>query len=99
MQTIVTDDRGVCPSVCLSRSSTRLHCAKTVERIKMLFGVNIPGGPWSIVLEGVLFPHSKGDLGTIFQIDPLHTSIMAEAKEWRPIEARGLRDLTKTMQK
>jgi len=29
MQPIVTDDRGVCQSVCLSRGSIRLHCAKT----------------------------------------------------------------------
>jgi len=26
LQTIVTDDCGVCLSVCLSRGSTRLHC-------------------------------------------------------------------------
>jgi len=44
-QPIVTDVRGVCSSVCLSRGSTRLHCGKTAERIKMLFGVNTPGDP------------------------------------------------------
>jgi len=38
MQTIVTDDRGVCSSVSLSHGSTRLHCAKLAEQIKMLFG-------------------------------------------------------------
>jgi len=43
MQTIVTDVRGVCPSVCLSRGSTRLHCAKTAKRVKILFGVNTHG--------------------------------------------------------
>jgi len=37
MQLIVTDVRGVRPSVCLSRGSTRLRCAKTAERIKMPF--------------------------------------------------------------
>jgi len=50
MQTIVTDDCSVCPSVCLSRSSARLYCAKMAEQIKMLFGVNTPKGPWNNVL-------------------------------------------------
>jgi len=45
MQTIVTDVRVVSPSVCLSHGSTRLHCAKTAQRIKMLFDVNILWGP------------------------------------------------------
>jgi len=30
-------------SVCLSRGSSRLHCATVAEQIKMLFGVNTPG--------------------------------------------------------
>jgi len=51
MLTIVTDVRGVCQSVCLSRGSTRLHCANMAEQIKMLFMVNTPGGPWNIVLD------------------------------------------------
>jgi len=43
-------------SVCLSHGSTRLHGAKTAERIKVPFGVNTPapGGP------GVLIPHRDG---------------------------------------
>jgi len=51
MQTIVTDDRGVCLSVCLSRGYTRLWYAKTVE---VLFGVTVKtlGGPRKIVLDG-----------------------------------------------
>jgi len=40
MLTILTDVRGVCLSVCLSCGSSRLHCAKMAEQIKMLFGVN-----------------------------------------------------------
>jgi len=64
MQTIVTDVRGVCLSVCqpvrqlvclsrgLTRGSTQLHCAKMAEQIKMMFGVNTPGGPWNIVSDG-----------------------------------------------
>jgi len=47
MQTIVTDDCGVC----LSRGSTRLHCAKAAELMKILFGVNILRGPRNIVLD------------------------------------------------
>jgi len=38
-------------SVCLSYGSTRLHCAKTAEQIKILFGVNTLGGPRNIVLD------------------------------------------------
>jgi len=55
MQTIVTNDPGVCLLVCLSESSgsTQLHCAKTAERIKMVFAVNTLGGPRNIVLVGV----------------------------------------------
>jgi len=46
MQTIVTDVRGVSLSVCLSVTrSTRLHCAKTAEQIKILFGVKTLGDP------------------------------------------------------
>jgi len=48
MQPVVTDDRGVCLSVylvclsfCLPRGSTRLHCAKTAERIKTLLSKGI----------------------------------------------------------
>jgi len=43
---------SVCQSVCLSRGSTRLHCAKMAEQIKILFMVNTPGGPSNIVLDG-----------------------------------------------
>jgi len=56
---VCVDVRGVCLSVCLStslsvcmsRGSSRLHCAKVAEQIKMLFGVNTPRGPWNIVLD------------------------------------------------
>jgi len=51
-QPAVTDVRGVCPPVCRSRGSTRLRCAKTAERIKMLLGVNTFGGSLDIVLHG-----------------------------------------------
>jgi len=51
MQPIVADVSGVCPSVSLSGGSTRLHCAKTAERIKLLFGVNTLWRPRDIVLH------------------------------------------------
>jgi len=70
MQTIVTDDRGVCPSVSLSRSSTRLCCTKTSERIKILFVVNTVGGPRNIVLDGNHDPPQRGErkVGEIFSL-------------------------------
>jgi len=43
VQTVVTDDHGVCPSVCLSRSLSQLHCTKAAQRIHILFGVNSLG--------------------------------------------------------
>jgi len=49
MQTIVTDDRSVNLSVtCVS---TRLHCARMAEWIKILCGVNTAGGQRNIVLD------------------------------------------------
>jgi len=60
MQTIVTDVYSV--SICLSCGSTRLHCAKMAEQIKILFGVNTLGGPRNIVLDGHPDPpKAKGD--------------------------------------
>jgi len=62
--------RGVCPSVCpsdsLSGRSIRLHCAKTAEQSKMLFGVNTSRGSWNIVLDGGLDPpiqRGRGGVG------------------------------------
>jgi len=52
---------SVCQSVCLSRGSSRLRCAKMAEQIKMLFGVNTPGGPWNIVLDVGLDPPQRGE--------------------------------------
>jgi len=61
-QLIVTDVRLVCQSACcLSRGSTRLHCAKTAEQIKTLFVVNTLGGPRNIVLDGGFDPLQPGD--------------------------------------
>jgi len=54
MQTIVIDVHSICQSVCLSRSSTRLYCAKTAEQTKILFSVNIPGGPRTLCCGGDL---------------------------------------------
>jgi len=60
MLTILTNVRSVCKSVCLSRGSSRLHCAKLAEQIKMLFGVNTPGGRWNIVLDVGPDPPTEG---------------------------------------
>jgi len=53
---IVTDVRGVCLSVslsvCRSRGSTRIHCAKMAGRINILFELNTPGCPRNIALDG-----------------------------------------------
>jgi len=54
---------SVCQSVCLSRGSTRLHCAKTAERINTLFGVNSFEGQWNIVLNGSPDPLTAREKG------------------------------------
>jgi len=51
MQTIATDDRGVCLSIC---------CATTAEQIELPFGVKIPKGKRNIVLTGILIPQEGG---------------------------------------
>jgi len=44
---------SVSPSVVsLSCGSTRLHCAKTAERIRIVFGVNTLESPWNVLLHG-----------------------------------------------
>jgi len=57
---------SVCHSVSLSVCLyvTRLNSAllyKMAEQIKMLFGVNTPGGPRNIVLDGGPDPPQRGD--------------------------------------
>jgi len=54
IQPIVTDVRNVSVSIrsSLSLGSTRLHCAKTAERIKMMFGMTTLGSQQDIVLHG-----------------------------------------------
>jgi len=42
---------SVCQSVCLWRRSTRFHCAKTAEQIKIPFELNTFGGLRNIVLD------------------------------------------------
>jgi len=62
MQTIVTNVSCVCLSVCLLCSSSRLHCAKMAEQIKILIGMNSHWGPWNIVLDWGHDPPQEGDL-------------------------------------
>jgi len=82
MQTIVTDERGVCPSVCLSRSLNRLHCTTTAELIQILFGVQTSWGPKEhFVRRGFLIPHSElelGEIGPIVDLLYMHISGMAQ---------------------
>jgi len=78
MLTIVIDVHSV--SLSLSRNSSRLHCKKVAEQIKMLFGVNTPDGPWNIVLDMGPDPPLRAEGGSTFKFwDPL-ISGMAEAK-------------------
>jgi len=65
MQSVLTDVRGVCLSVCLSRGPSRLRCAKMAEQIKMLSGMNTPGGPGSIVLDVGADPSQRGRRSTV----------------------------------
>jgi len=87
MQPIVTNVRGVCPSVCLSRGSTRLHCAK-----KRLNGSRCCWG-WTPFLcyTGVLILPQRG--GAYFLIlGPPRISGTAEAghlKFWVHIRGCG----------
>jgi len=61
MQSILTDVHGVCLSL---RGSSRLHCAKMAEQIKMLLGVNTPGGPWNLVLKVDPDPSTERGIGS-----------------------------------
>jgi len=61
IQPVVTDVHSVSQSVCLSRSSTWLHCAKTAERIKMLLGMNTLGAFGTVCYTGVLIPPQTGE--------------------------------------
>jgi len=54
---------SVYQSVSLSRGSTRLHCAKTAEQIKILFGRNTLGGARNTVLDGGPDPPQRGGGG------------------------------------
>jgi len=65
---------SVCQSVCLSRGSSRLHCAKMAKQIEILFGVNTFEGPWNIVLDVGLDPPQTGKVGALVNFrswDPL----------------------------
>jgi len=67
--------QSVRPLVCLSRGSTRLHCAITAEQIKVLFGVNTFGGPRNIVLNGGPDPSQRGE-GDSMQLSPNYFGLL-----------------------
>jgi len=76
MHTTVTDVSGVCPSVCLSLGSTRLHCAKMAKWTKVLFGVNILGGPWNILLVGGSWSPLQRGKGHSMQPSPNYSGFL-----------------------
>jgi len=82
--------QSVRQSVCLSRGSPLLHCAKMAEQIKMLFGVNTPGVHETLCYMWVLIPPERGR-GPLYILGPPPISGTAKARGWkfcmhRPIE-------------
>jgi len=71
MRAIVTDVRGVCLSVSLSRGLTWLYCAKTAERIKIPFEMTTLGGPRNTVLDGGPDPPTAAGGGFDAAVDKL----------------------------
>jgi len=57
--------------LCVSRGSSRLHCAKMAEQTKMVFGVNTPGGPCSIVLKEIPDPPQRGGSPVLNFVPPV----------------------------
>jgi len=62
----------------VTRLTSALLCKKG-EQIKMLFGVNTPGGPWSIVLDVGSDPSQRGKGSPFF--GPPVISGTAEARD------------------
>jgi len=73
------------------------------EKIDIPFRTNIFGGPSNTVLDrGPDLPttRGRGNLENFALVDPLHISGMAEARDLKfCCTYKGLRALTKTMQK
>jgi len=95
--------QSILTNVCrirLSRGSYQLHCAKTAEQIKMLFGVNTPWNPRNIVLDVGPDPPQRGR-GTQFKFrDPPLIFGTAEVRDLKFCmhADSGVEALTKTMQ-
>jgi len=47
----------------------RASCAEMAEWIDVLFGMNIPGDPRNVVLDGGPYPHNEGE-GSSMQLLP-----------------------------
>jgi len=95
--------QSVRQSVCLSRGSTRLHSAKTAERIKILFGVNTQGAPRNTEKTGVLIAPQRGggEFGKISPFgDPLHKLYQdwLQVNTWNFVAYREGWAVIKTMQ-
>jgi len=61
MRTIAIDDPVAWVSQSVSLSVTHVGCAKTAERIDVLFGLESPGDPRNILLHGGPHPPRQGE--------------------------------------
>jgi len=62
------------------------------EQIKILFGVNTPGGPWNIVLDVGPDPPQRGEGGPLLNFETPYISGTVEARDlkfWVRTERRG----------
>jgi len=82
MQPVVTDECGVCLSVCHA-AHLGFTVQKVAEQIKIPFGVNTSAGPWNTVLDVVPYPpHREGEGDLLLS---LGTSLISP--EWLKLEA------------
>jgi len=96
MQTIVTDDRGVCLSICHA-AQLGYAVQKQLNGSRSYFGWKLLGACGTVFDESPDPPHSEGELGKILPIvDPLHMSRFPEARDSK---FSVLGSETKTMQK
>jgi len=62
MQTIVTDDRGVCLSVCLSVC----HAAQLSFTVRVSFGAAFAKSLWPLVFQEATLLYSENEIRLIF---------------------------------
>jgi len=71
----------------VSHAYTRLHCANINEQIKMLFGVNTPGGPRNIVRRRTWSPPQRGEGGPLLNLGT--TPSLGNGWRWPQIWSSG----------